>query len=98
MRNKKVYEMTNEKPLSLDILQLQARWKRFGHILRQNESTPAFKSMTYSFCPSKNTRFRRQPRTTLPVTLSMDLQKATKHNQDFLQISGCASSGPFPTL
>ena len=50
IKNKDLYERTNEQPLSLTIL--KNRWKLFGHTLRLNSETPARKSMLCYFTDS----------------------------------------------
>ena len=73
MRSKTVYQKTEEEFLSIDIL--RNRWKLFGHVLRMDEETPAFKSMVHFFSKSSAPKFRGKPRTNMPVKLNHDLEK-----------------------
>ena len=80
IRNTKLYEICNECPLSITIL--QSRWRLFGHILRRNRDIPAFKAMQFYFTkinPSDK-NFRGRERTTLPTTLANDLDLLHKHS------------------
>jgi hypothetical protein len=74
IRNKDLYELTQEIPLSLSIL--QNRWRLFGHILRLDSDTPARKSMAHYFTPSSQKKFRGRSRQTLPTTINRDLIRA----------------------
>ena len=77
MSNKRVYEVSKEKELSLEIL--QARWRLFGHVLRLDPETPIKKAMSYYFQNSKSNAFRGQRRKTLPVTLDNDIKRAARY-------------------
>ena len=65
--------MTQEKPLSLEIL--LRRWRLFGHTLRLNENSPAQKAMFNYFRNSANSKFKGRPRITLPYTLNLDIER-----------------------
>ena len=73
MRNRKVYEITQEEMLSIDLL--RSRWRLFGHVLRMDEEAPAFKSMLHYYSSSKAPKFRGRPRVNLPWKLDQDLGK-----------------------
>ena len=70
IKNESLYRITNERPISLDIL--EQRWRLFGHIMRRNPEIPANKAMTAYFEKSGNP-FRGRPITTLPVLLNQNL-------------------------
>ena len=80
IRNKKLYKITEEQPISLEIT--KRRWKLFGHILRLPEDTPAQRSMIHYFTPTNNKRFNGRARITLPKTLHNDIEDTNKHNND----------------
>ena len=73
--NKTLYSETNERPISLDIL--EHRWRLFGHILRRDPEIPANKSMEAYFVRCGNP-FKGRPLTTLPTVLHQDLQTLNK--------------------
>ena len=77
MRNSIVYLQTGEKPLSIQIM--QARWRLLGHCLRLHKDTPAKRAIMYFFQPSQGKGFRGRQRTTLPVVINKDLEKASKN-------------------
>ena len=81
MKNKDVYKLTDEIPITLDIL--KRRWRLFGHILRLHENTPAKKSMYHYFSPSSETKYRGRTRQTLPKTLSDDIVRTVKEDPEF---------------
>ena len=74
IRNRDLYNVTKEIPLSLTIL--QNRWRLFGHILRLDRQTPAQQSMFHYFAPSSQKGFRGRSRQTLPTTINRDLTQA----------------------
>ena len=74
IRNRDLYNVTKEMPLSLTIL--QNRWHLFGHILRLNRQRPAQQSMFHYFAPSSQKGFRGRSRRTLPTTINRDLTQA----------------------
>ena len=69
--NKTLYTKTNERPISLDVL--DNRWRLFGHVLRRDSEIPANKSMTAYFVKCGNS-YKGRPPTTLPIVLHQDLQ------------------------
>ena len=69
--NKKLYELTGEKPISYTMK--KKRWEIFGHILRRERDIPAYKAMELYFTSTKAKGFKGKPRTTLPKTLNEDL-------------------------
>ena len=73
--NKTLYSETNERPISLDIL--EHRWRLFGHILRRDPEIPANQSMEAYFVRCGNP-FKGRPLTTLPTVLHQDLQTLNK--------------------
>ena len=73
MRNKKVYEITQEELLSIDLL--RSRWRLFGHVLRMDAEAPAFKAMLHYYSGSQAPKFRGRPRVNLPWKLDQDLGK-----------------------
>ena len=80
--NKKLYEVTKSRPLSIDIT--KARWKMFGHALRMDERTPARKAMRYFFqVPDSATKFRGRKRATIITTLNRDIQRTKELNEAF---------------
>ena len=84
VRNKKLYKITEEQPISLEIT--KRRWKLFGHILRLPEDTPAQISMIHYFTPTNNKRFKGRARITLPKTLDNDIEDTNKYNNDLSTI------------
>ena len=72
--NKKLYEKCKTYPISLHITEL--RWQKFGHILRLNSNTPAYKSMLYYFTTSSVEFYRGADRTTIVTTLNRDINKS----------------------
>ena len=83
MKNREVYRLTDENPISLQIM--ISRWKLFGHILRLNERTPAKKAMQYYFEKSNSSKFKGRPRVTLPIKLSCDIKSTIESDRDFLR-------------
>ena len=69
--NKTLYTKTNERPISLDVL--DNRWRLFGHVLRRDSEIPANKSMTAYFVKCGNS-YKGRPPTTLPIVLHQDFQ------------------------
>ena len=84
--NKRLYELTGEKPVSLFVT--QQRWRLFGHVLRSHPDTPANKAMQYFFEPvtmiesdglgSYDEAGRRVPRISLVGTIDRDLRRAAE--------------------
>ena len=83
MKNKEVYRITDERPISLQII--QSRWKLFGHILRLNEETPAKKSMKHYFMKSNASKFLGRHRVTLPTKLSSDIVLTINNDLSFIR-------------
>ena len=81
MKNEEVYKLTNETPISLQIV--KNRWKLFGHILPLNDNTPAQKSMKHYFSDSTSQKFRGRKRITLPVKLSQDIGMVRRYDHLF---------------
>ena len=78
--NKDIYEISNEIPPSLTIL--NSRWRFLGHVLRLHENTPAHKSMKHYFTrqkPSQCEGFKGRQRITLPITIDRDLIRTHKY-------------------
>ncbi|XP_065195763.1 uncharacterized protein LOC135827165 [Sycon ciliatum] len=72
--NNALYARCESQPISHTIKIL--RWKLFGHVLRLSDSTPAVQAMV-SYYTSKDLKgWRGRPRTSLPGTLSADLEAA----------------------
>ena len=76
--NKKLYRRCNEKPVSLEIK--ERRWKLFGHILRQDLTTPANKAMMYYFEENNAKRFPGRKRATIVSTINQDIKESNKNN------------------
>ena len=82
IRNKKLYEITNSRPITIDIT--KARWKMFGHALRLDERTPARKAMKYYFqVPENAVKFRGRKRATIVTTLNRDIERTKEKNKAF---------------
>ena len=80
--NRKVYEVTKSRPLTIDIT--KARWKMLGHALRMDERTPARKAMRYYFqLPENAVKFRGRKRATIVTTLNRDIERTRKLNPHF---------------
>ena len=73
--NANLYKRCRECPISLFIL--RSRWKLFGHILRADPRTPAYRAMLYYFEPSIAKSFRGRPRCTIVTTLDNDIKKTS---------------------
>ena len=69
--NKALYNKTNKRPISIEIL--EQRWRLFGHILRRDSEIPANIAMNAYFVKCGNP-FRGRPPTTLPTVLHQNLQ------------------------
>ena len=69
--NKSLYKKTGEIPISVTIL--DARWRLFGHILRQSTNTPANLAMAKYFKPEAPKR-RGRPKTSIVTKLRQDLK------------------------
>ena len=73
LKNSKVYDITKENVLSLDII--KNRWNLLGHTLRLHKDTPAQKSMDFYFEKLNGKPFRGSPRTTIPLTIHNDMKR-----------------------
>ena len=78
IKNKDLYERTNQQPISLTIL--KNRWKLFRHTLRLNSEIPARKSILYYFTDSSKPKFSGRQRITLPIRTHNDICKAVTVN------------------
>ncbi|GFS17109.1 hypothetical protein ElyMa_001488600 [Elysia marginata] len=76
IKNNALYQKTGETLISLTIL--KARWRLFGHILRQAINTPPNVAMTKYF-KTEGSKLRGRPKTSIVTTLRRDL---TSHNND----------------
>ena len=79
--NKKFYEVTGSKPLSITIT--ERRWKLLGHIMRLPSDCPARKAMRYFFEKRSNKLFKGRKRTTIYTTLNEDIRRTKLAYQDF---------------
>ena len=70
--NEKLYEITNEVPISQTMR--AARWKLLGHILCRDPEIPASKAMDAYFRDIGRKAFRVRHRMTLPLVLDKDLR------------------------
>ncbi|GFS04183.1 endonuclease-reverse transcriptase [Elysia marginata] len=75
-KNSAPYQQTGETPISLIIL--EARWRLFGHILRQAINTPPNVAMTKYF-KTEGSKRRGRPKTPIVTTLRRDLKS---HSSD----------------
>lgn len=71
MTNEKLYELTESVPVSL--LAFRARWRLFGHVLRQQNDAPAMRAMFAFFECSARVR-KGRPGTCLAQTFANDLR------------------------
>ena len=77
IRNEKIYEICNCSLISNGIK--TSTWNMFGHSLRMNRETPAWKAMIYYFeSRYSEKKFRGRRRTTLVTVLNEDI-RATKN-------------------
>ncbi|GFS05210.1 endonuclease-reverse transcriptase [Elysia marginata] len=74
--NNALYQKTSETPISLTIL--EARWRLYGHVLRQAINTPPNFAMTKYF-KREGRKQRGRPKTSIVTTLRGDLKS---HNND----------------
>ena len=70
--NRKLYEITKEKPISETMK--SARWNLLGHILRRDKEIPASKAMEAYFQNLGQKGYRGRRRMTLPTVLNKDLE------------------------
>jgi hypothetical protein len=79
MSDKLLYETTETRPLSLEII--RSRWAMLGHISRLPQDAPAQKCMETYFRDinaegtAKSRGHKGRPKTTLPILLHQDLAK-----------------------
>ena len=76
-----MYEVTNTRPLSIDIT--ERRWKMLGHVLRMNKNSPARQAMKFFFEKRSNKKFLGHKRTTIVTTINSDIQKTKARNPTF---------------
>ncbi|GFR93923.1 RNA-directed DNA polymerase from mobile element jockey-like [Elysia marginata] len=76
IKNNALYHKTGETPISLTIL--EARWRLFGHILRQAINTPPNVAMTKYF-KTEGSKQQGRSKTLIVTTLRRDLKS---HNND----------------
>ena len=85
--NVEIYEKCDSVPVEYTIT--KSRWELFGHILRQDQNTPANKFMNMYYVPCENRCQRGPPMKTLPVILAEELKRAkptlTLHTLEDLQ-------------
>ena len=82
IRNKKLYEITKSKPISVDIT--ERRWKMLGHTLRMPPNTPARRAMKYFFEKRTNKKFRGRKRATIITTINRDISTTKKNTPLFV--------------
>ncbi|GFR83974.1 endonuclease-reverse transcriptase [Elysia marginata] len=76
IKNNTLYQKKGETPISLT--SLEARWRLFGHILRQAINTPPNVAITKYF-KTEGSKQRSRPKTSIVTTLRRDLKS---HNND----------------
>ena len=79
--NKKLYQRTNTKPISIEIT--ERRWKSFGHILRRDKDTPGRKAMQLFFEIRSNRKFSGRKRATIHSTRNRDIKETTIRDKTF---------------
>ena len=82
IRNKKVYEKTNSKPISIEIT--ERRWKTFGHTLRMDSNTPARQAMKFFFEKRSNRKYVGRKRTSIITTINRDIKRTRKEIPSFV--------------
>ena len=70
--NNALHARCESQPISHTIKMLQ--WRIFGHVLRLSDSTPAVQTTVSYYTSTDLNGWRRRPRTSLPGTLSADLE------------------------
>ena len=70
IRNKSLYRICREKPLSIQILSV--RWGLCGHIQRRDKDIRANKATRAYFIPN-GSKLRGRPKTALPIVFNRDL-------------------------
>ena len=81
IRNKRLYEKTNSKPVSIEVT--RRRWKLLGHILRLNKETPSRKAMKFMFEEKSNKKFQGRKRATIYTTINRNMKKTQENNPSF---------------
>ena len=81
IRNKKLYERTNSKPVSIEMT--RRRWNLLGHILRLDKETPGRKAMKFMFEEKSNKTFRGRKRATIYTTINRNIKKTKDNNSSF---------------
>ncbi|GFR91159.1 transporter [Elysia marginata] len=76
IKNNALYQKTCEIPIRFTII--EARWRLFGHILRQTINTPPNGAMTKYF-KTEGSKQRSRPKTSIVTTLRRALKS---HNND----------------
>jgi hypothetical protein len=76
--NERLYEITGMEPISVQVI--RARWKLFGHVLRQPPDTPAQQAMQYffSYPPEQRKRGGAQA-VTIAQALDADIRQSEVH-------------------
>ena len=75
MKNKRLYKIKKETPLSEQMR--QARWRLLGHLLRLDRNTPCQKAVDYYFgVPECAKKHIDKGRTTLPIVIADDMRLA----------------------
>ena len=78
---KKLYLITNTKPLSIEIA--ERRWKMLGHVLRMDKDSPARKAMKFYFEKRSNRKFIGRKRATIVSTINRDIYKTKTKYRNF---------------
>ena len=81
IRNKKLYDKTNSKPVSIEMT--RRRWNLLGHILRLDKETLARKAMKFMFAERSNKTFRGRKRATIYTTINRHIKKTKENNPSF---------------
>ena len=77
MKNRKLYQESDEQPISVDMK--RKRWQAFGHMLRLEENAPCQQAMKFYFTqPMEAKRYSGRKRSTLPVILDQDIKLISK--------------------
>ena len=81
IRNKKLYENINSKPVSIEVT--RRRWNVLGHIFRLDKERPARNSMKFILEKRSKKKFRGRKRATIRTTVSRDIKKTKEKNPSF---------------
>lgn len=78
MRNEKNYELTQTRPLTIDITKV--RWKLWGHVFRLNGNTLVGKAVKYLFIKTSPLvkKFKGRERLSLVTTLNRYIERIKK--------------------